>query len=868
MKTTLDEQSARGARPRAARGSALLLGIAAVLAMPACMRDSHGERGGRSGKALTTDHPADPLGSVVAESPEQAPGWTRELLDSEQAAFLASPRLRVGALGRPNTLHYERLELPAANPSDAVVAHLVEGAVALAGVTLPGTISVGRSSTTSSDDGNHNTIPSYRVWDLKVTHDDVPISGALCSLIVEAGRASPATLTCRMPEAPSTFDRFRTDVATADAAARTELGVTSALSTTYPIYMVDGQQALARFVSIVVDDDGHGRQVVLDGDGTPLGTADREYSFTFNGHHIDHTQGFGQGLTTFLDVGEDQEEYLDTADHENGKLNCTGGDASNLGYQKGFVICGNDLATALLAPRPNTGHDFTDVEHYTKGTIMGQASAVPFNGDPDFADYWNEESYLHHAELQAFYNADTIQRWFNLLAVKVTADAQDPYRLQIKVHSGTTSSGSVSNNASATLHSMQMGDFRKQGNAYAIEGQVDPTVFVHEYHHHVMESLAVEHGWSPKPLVVLQGCGMVGGSVLCPRDALHEGLSDAFALTYTTIYRDRTGVISDPWSTTNPCVNDTAYPDNPATSLIRNACNSVVHDYWKTNPDTFDPGDSLKYEIHRRGSAIFGALFKFQKRYRDANYGSIVPATPMIKAEEQLTEATDDERVYLDALLGVIRSVETYDTRRQIAQAAFAEKNIFPTGGGSLCDGGGNCDALDMLKKSLTMAGPINVAASANPPKLDVFAPRGTAYESTVTIELSSNDSFTNSPSGSVVSATVTVPSTAYNNSPAGFFRYTPSQSDWSTVTANGTNARVYYRVRACLVDGTTCVNTWVEGSEEKAPFVKIATSGTSCSFRPPDAQGGGGGVACAIVAAAMAAFRRRRVKGRVAVSR
>jgi hypothetical protein len=865
-------------------------GLIATSMLAACAAhddDRELENAGEASGAVITYAPTDPLGPVISTTPTSAPGASTAGLDSVQLAFLANGKLRRRLDGGPNSVHYENLALQSTAPTDTQIAFWATGAVKLAGFAPPATLRVTRYRTTSTTDGLGHTIPSVRVWDLQFQYgsSNIAIAAANCRLIAPVG-STTAMLTCRLPylTAVPTFPSFTATVAQADTAAPIAASMPSTSRvTSYRYYEFVGTSPQARHAAVVTHGDVE-KRVLLNGGTTTLAVGDNTCSLNLVGWDTDFALAGPHLTTAYTPIGVNQTTHVDSAKfNSSAGANC--GDMSYVPYPHGVVICANDAAAAVGMSNPVLGvlsmQDYTGLLNITRWTILGNAPAIPFFGDPSYGNptqtgYYTTNGGVFHSDIQAFHMIGQLEQFYGAIGMTtwqgVATDpdnGQDEYRLEVTTHYKTDpTTGSITNNAFGGLNLMLLGDFMSPAlyNSYAFEPNADPTIIAHEYNHHVTASLAVKKNWADMPVV--PACGNWHKNMVCPRTALDEGLSDAFGNLFSLgANRTYTSTIWDPSVTANPCADTLAYPDNPTNNPSRNACNSVAYNYWTALPDDdFIPSNPQSpYEVHRRGSVIFHASYTFQERLRRAGFGPYLAGELMLQAESMLDLPTDDERVYLDSMLGVMPAVAQTRVHSQLLQAAFAEKNVFPKDGGAKCDTSTGCTAaqgFEISKLSLAIA--TDLAAPTSAPEFTIMAPKGNVYKTSVDVQFSANTGFVNSPFGAVTTISVPVPPTANNNSPPGFFRWTPPSATWSSVVtaASGSPKVVYYRVSQCQPGDINCTQSWnAASSSATAPYVTIAVSATgNCSMGRGDG-GGNGALWTGLAFTALALARARRAK-------
>jgi hypothetical protein len=842
---------------------------------------------------------ADPLGPVIAHGYAEAPGSMAQL-DLEQKTFLAGASLRGRSDAAMNSVIWEDLRFPTATPTDAQLSSWVTGAIRVANARVPAVATITHTSTTPTDDGAGHTLPAIQTWDLGFFHEGVVVMGSGCTLAIQAGTVAPATLVCRLEPGgePISFQGYQASLAQAEQGALTATSTANLLGSSKRYRIVNGTggspTGAPQFV-VYVGDGVEDRVVTLDGAGNVTETSSIMRGVTFQGVDLDFHKSPGiTTLTAPVDNGNPNHVSLDTwyVAPASGKGNCDGTGKKNLG---GFAICGNGFSGTTVARNgtttklliPTSSNDFTS-------TLPPTTVSLPCSGCPPTApaihagpassgivnsavSTWPDNtsepqnSHAHWAELQAFYSLGVLQdRYTNLghfercklngqndLTCVCSPNAplddpcylarhQAPFRLEVTVHAGGGSDLDPINK-NVGLSAMHIGDLgTNTSNAWDVETISDASLVAHEYQHYVLSSIEARPGskWLPTNVDV---CALCGKTSMCPpvsgaRECLHEGLADAFATLFT--WREQMlPSFTAPFAEQLSCSDPDNYPDNPLDTTLhifqRNACNSVVYGYWENGGDC--PPGNPNYvtnvsEAHRRGTIMLGALYQFIKRYRDAGYGYLVPGMYMYQAQTNLVMPWDDERNYLDAMLPTILA----NNGRNLAQVAFAEKNVMPT---LSCEASSSCTDTDKSQKLLSVAGPIAFdPGSSTAPEFKAYFPQG-GYAANGTFELSDNPSFSTSNGGVVKSMVLPVASTPPNNSPAGFRRFTPSYSAvWSPVVTKATqnsDPRVYYRVTQCLSDGVTCANT--AKSASIAPSVRLSASGqvSACSFSPGSAGNG-----------------------------
>ena len=817
----------------------------------------------------------DPFGPVVSHGLVEAPGYRPRLLNRTQTTALRRVSLQLGAY--PLDVVASNIALPR-SPTEDDVADIVGGALALAGratsLRLRAT-PVAPVQVISS---------GMKEWSVVFEHQGTRVAGGFCR-VTDLGVSTGARAYCALPETTSTshFSAFAIDRAAAERAAAAHAQFSSYLARTTQLYVPTSNGEVSARFQVDLWDGEHGLAVALDGGGLVLGSFDDARTFTFGGWDVDFakTGDYPTTIVTPIDVGANQLVFLDTAERsprpEAQNCNVVGA------YTEGFVVCGNGLGEPVLVggrnlatTPPRADGDFNNLadaidprapQQLISSSVVGTPwFRPPLPADAAFAHYFvsgttsptpTDEQKLvataHHAELQAFHAMGRLQKWYEAVGHTVNANGQDSRRLEIRVHAGTDISVTppvVTPEATVTRpFAIDIGDFWNPATAtLPFEGTTEATIVAHEYQHHVQFGLEERNHW-----IIGTGCGTVG----CTRDALYEGLGDAFSTNFTG--HDRTGLFYDPASTFVACADTSAFPNNPLTGLARLqrfACNSLAYDYWLTSPDTTPEFPDRQYEIHRRGSVVFGALYSFQRRLIDGGLVTTVPGAYMYGAEQNLPKPTDDERVVLANLIAYLKT-QPFQQKRywHTALISFEEKNVFLRPGAGRPDvitcNAASCtvdQARQVSLRTIATDAPLQWSPTQNnpPPQLRVFAPLGDQYESrttdlgsipTVTVEFATDASFS-TPLGEAIDLDRAPP----NHSPPGFTRFVPDAGFWdlvvSVANAVGSN-RIYYRVRQCLSATGECVySSSSAGPTEEAPFLTLGTPGGGVG-------GGCGGGSC-----------------------
>jgi hypothetical protein len=383
----------------------------------------------------------------------------------------------------------------------------------------------------------------------------------------------------------------------------------------------------------------------------------------------------------------------------------------------------------------------------------------------------------------------------------------------------------------ADLTRMVFSDLRDPSLGYMVEVVADGTIVAHEYQHFILLSIEADpkSGWEvPGPSTC---CAPLG----CERDALHEGLADAFSSLFTG-YGKLAPSAKPMELVTDPCTDPLAYPDTPLGELRRSGCNRVRYGYWDTSPD--DVSDGLcSFEIHRRGAVIFGALHRFHRTFAEAGFGYAAAGQYLYDAQKELTKPHDDERVYLDALLARLLASTWSKRHRANAQLAFQAKGVFPTAAGSSCEGCTPHEAKQLSMRALAIAAPLmhDGDEGLGGPTFELFVPQGSMYDETVRIELSNNPQFQSGGGGVVTSFPVeSQHQQTHNKEPLGYLRVPAQGLAWEVVEEKALASdkpRIYYRAKQCLKLDASCVVTAMGSG---SPYVRVDKKTiTSCSYQP-----------------------------------
>jgi len=278
-----------------------------------------------------------------------------------------------------------------------------------------------------------------------------------------------------------------------------------------------------------------------------------------------------------------------------------------------------------------------------------------------------------------------------------------------------------------------------------------------------------------------------------------------------------------------------------------------------------------------RGALIFRALYRFQRWLKDGGWGYILPGIYMYRSQRILTKVGDDERIYLDELLGMLSAAPIAKRFRMHAQVAFGMKGVFPTGGAGNISLNPNCFDSTGFKcaqaagmKSLAIAGPLHVdpADKATPKEFTVVALRGNAFLTKVKISLSNSPTFDDTVKGVVTRSEVVdlLDVKSPKGSPNGVFFFKPTQTTWGDpmfASLAQKEPRIYYMVEQCLVGGAPCVQSVIQSKDDMedagVPYVAIAPSAVPISCGPAMIARSGRGSAGWWILLALLAMTRRR---------
>ena len=845
---------------------------------------------------------SDALGPIVAHGLLEAPGYRPGLLSTEQTQEFAPARLHLDVAGESARVTWQDIALPAALPAGATLEQLVTGALALAGQLGPA------SEMTTEMHQEPGSVHQRRSWTFHFTQDGVPVVPGRCELSVQARLTGPAMLACRVPSAALvSFEPFAIGSDQAVRLAARALHITPRRVSADRIYLAAGRDAQARWQVTAYDGEREGL-AVISGAGDVLAAGPDARYFTFQGYDLDsYNTGRANSAAkpgpvpevTPVGVGDAQTTHLDSAPFETDRHNCTGvPDTHGPGdYAHGFVICDNDLLhttdadhnpVILPLAAPRADGDFTNAAsssdplgpqlHYLSTQIQSnltlnggyQLLAVPppvFR--PTKYTYYasgdaKQEAVapVHDAELQAFYSAGKLQKFYSLLLgpsfpsgcnpgapdcpadftnAYVDAQGQDQQRLEITVHY-------QQGGAHAAAFYLDMNDQKATTDdglkTYALDGTQDGFRFAHEYHHHVQFRLAQIANWQDAPL---QTTKLDEHS---RRRWVLEGMADGFGALATG--RAVGGTLAEPGALPDPCADENNYPD-ATVGPEHNLCNFTTFGFWDdTRPDAYSQANVSQCYIPGLTSnhvfdgtvrpAITGAaVWGYEHWFLDAGVGIGVPGRQLLEAERGLKLNTDGEVDLLDNLVTYLVSLPDDADRRYVhlARTAFAEKGVFmpyvhqaftPSGYDyrdhfflPQCDFTHPCTGAQsgaLESGTLTVTAPLKWQQGTTAPELVGFAPSILTYPH-IYLDLSNRRGFPASMPGGIVTRTdsITLPADPPNCSLHGFFRRQASaNSNWADVAsaamlnpdASG-EPRVYYRLRLCTLpgpQGASCVSS------------------------------------------------------------
>lgn len=899
---------------------------------------------------------SDPLGPVIAHGFREAPGYAPGVLTADARAAFRRSRLR-RAPSQPGFL-FEAVTLPR-EPNDARVTHLAESAIRLAGLDVPASARVVRTRTLEEPSAG-----ARRTWEIGFFRAGVRLTPGRCRVSIDANAATDATdawLWCSLPaEAPRRFEAFRVDDRRALSAAAFASGVAPLYSDVSRRYEVRDGRANAR-VYVVHADERRERLTVLDGAGRVVATGTNERPFTFSGYDLDYLTGLRATLTAPVPVGTGQTEVLDTATHDPTRRACTRFEGTAPTYAGGFVVCDNDVLRGaspfayqqpLVAPRGDD--DFSN--SVSVGDPLGP-QLLFFNSDVAGAPLLHgtlaqvtsrpleplaRDEYLrignemaqpigpaHHAELQAFYSAGQRLRFYNVLDSTLSPGLQDRWRTELVVHWNPElfgeGPGEFNAGGRAGRFRIKLSDWRETGindvqvGPAAFDGTGDGSIFAHEYHHHVQESLAYDEGWELYPGFDELFPDPTGDEPTCEPDPdcgrrvrVLEGTADGFGALAV-----QRGVIGTMAAPTTPlgdllgrCAEREAFGTGLVQSGVRAVCNDTVFGYWAEvqEPGPFDPPPCVSVKGQpeaarlgaRRQLVIGGAAYLYQQRFFEAGRGQGVPGRHLLEAERALQELTDGEIQLANELITYHRTQPAAAARRYeyTARAAFLEKGVFPlvihalaaiSAGGPDARPVVQCDApscpaesgLLLASATLTASGPLEWTADPNDPAaelpvFDLYAPPGTRFANVpvgppgdaienanvLWLELATSPGFLPGQGYFARVPLLFSPTARVNCAPAGFFRRAATDFEWREAVrqARNTGGRVYYRSRYCLAgvspdSPTGCITS----TPASAPtWVDVGTGGPGCACRAAGGNSSSGAISLLLVPLLLVARRRR----------
>lgn len=838
----------------------------------------------------------DVLGPVVAHGYVEAPGFRAGLLDADQLAAFGSSILRLGP--KDAELRVSNVGRLTERSSNEQLKRYVDAALTLANRRNTYATSVDRFWA-----GDTTTATS---WDIVFQWRGIELLGFRCWVDSPAGEG--ATVSCVSPPTspPTSTEPFSITTIQAEAIARATMQAPAALTFAHQRYLLatteNGQIAQARFL-VDVQNGRDAYNVTLDGTGAVLDVRTVGRTFIFRGYDVSYNANDGPVvLESPIDAVPDIPALDTNPKALTAPVRCSGicSDPYRCGVPSvtsGIGVCGNaeltytnDDGTTAFA-RPRGDGDFSNpggptdkfgpqliLERPLLATTYAGHNETPsekmfFSPDPA-TDEQKSTAPVHFAELQAFYSATKLQRWYELLGFRSCRSNSDCKAPLSSCEGGTPThwglcggnqsdrlqlyvlQGSAKNSTSTTPHSLSLGwlnspvaspngDYQG-GTGHDFDMASEGSVFAHEYQHYIQYSVR------PPPFHPTE-CNED-----CEYGALAEGMSDFYSAAY--LHDSAVGRFLSPVGFSRDyCAAPFNYFPTIKSGTIANlrfACNTQYYKYWKTSPDT--PGDPSKdYEIHLRGQITFNALYTFHRRLVDAGLSETLVPGYVLRAQARVLQEHDDERILLDRLLAELLAQPNVQRRfTKTAQAKFEEKGVFPSAGASrdsiVCNVADSClttDARDIMARTLVVEGPLEAQASGDPavssppPLFDGFAPTGDVLQQTaagltkVTVEFSTSRSF------STINASETwvIPSTSVgNNSPVGFFRLTPSAATWEAAVAAARTSPtrfVYYRLSQCLASNpAACIYTSKDGGVD-TPYIHLTLVG----------QPGPGGSACTV---------------------
>lgn len=830
----------------------------------------------------------DALGPVISHGFVEAPGYRPGVLDAEQARFVRRAKLR--KLPLSEGFVFEDVVLPSAEITATSLKRVIEGAVAIAGWTLPGDLALTqvRDLARAEDRG------AQREWWVAVQHDRRLVRGAYCRLRVASEGEAYGALGCWLPTRATTrFEPFLVEGVAAERLAQQAIAFRGGRVLSKSSYEVEGGVGQARTAVILYNGQAEW-QVELDGAGQLLSRRRTERGYRFQGLPLDFTEGI-QAVDSAIEVAPGQTQYLDSADPIAGEPNCvtptSDVEAIEGAYKSGMVVCSNGAYsspqflppadTARMTPRGD--RDYTNVPNSEDPLaptelnllqVPGLALSTPAipvqNKLADAFENWrgvkaDKEQFAagRWAELQTFHTIGRRTKLYGLFNhLGASATAGPKYRTQIHVHQ---TGGPLCDGSStffplcatfAGLNEVRLGDLNDPARIPPVDGgnalfelAADGSIVSHEFHHHIQAEIELE----------------LKGNLADSPDlrAAAEGMADLFGAS--AVNRTVTGLLANP-STSDPCAQST-YAQVTRDNLTRAACNT--NSYQDPIPLDLDERDPYK-----EGASVYGAGFSYARRIRDTGLGEVPALSDLYEAElvflaskslvcdtgvpcdlRRLLEGLNFALLFTDpvgASQGTVLSPNTsiaHRRRRPLALTSFAAKGMtlsqdnVTVCGPAPCSGPMLGSPLQVALRTLSVSSAFRWQEGEPIPAFDVFSPTGTDFEQTtlqgqpttlVRLEVAADASFTTTTK-TVIPLPVPEPT---HNSPRGFFRFVPSAAQWPKLReiAQATpDRRFYYRAQVCLSDDSTQCAYSDQGNASKGttPFIQfgpgVGDNGCTC---------------------------------------
>lgn len=653
---------------------------------------------------------------------------------------------------------------------------------------------------------------------------------------------------------------------------------------------------LARTAVILYDGQAEW-QVVVDGEGQVVSRTRTELGFQFLGYPLDYQEGLQSVEATigvhptqqdFLDSAPKIDGAANCV-----LVDGPGNDPPMLAtpYQFGMVVCDNgawsdfykpesDYNPPRTMPRADADHtnqpdgfDPFGFQQIALHSVPGStfvAPAFPIELSSPEGLVWRgvhpslkQVAPAGWAELQAFHSLRkraSFYKFFPQFGPSSQGNFGPRTRLEIFVHQrqGKANNEPVPSTIAnlTALNSIRFGDLHGSGAEPAIGGKhffealADGSIVAHEFHHHIqlVNELALR--------------GTLVNSDPNEDFASAEGMADLFGAVAAG--RPNVGLLAKP-TLQDPCLNEDFPPISPTTPT-RSACNNNVF-----------PSAGNRYE---RGAALFGAGYNYAKRLLDSGLGPASALFDMYDAETLFlatpVETAAGQPLFCEAgtpcglrrmLEGLILSLRYSDPssvqpgesantplsirrRQQLALSAFAAKGMFLTANNIKSCGPAPCPSSTGTPKEIALRTLAVSSASRwkegdRTPFFEVFAPGGTAYEHSDEPDPTSED-----PNNTRVATRVTfefaqdalfsnplnfqkAAPKPRNNSPAGSFRFRPTDQQWQILQLAGAASaerRLYYRVKVCLDDAPTeCIYSTDGISQGVTSFIQFGPGA------PPD---------------------------------